>query len=139
MRVGKVQHLEAGFTYASVLGVIAVLGVGLVAASEVWVATAHRQKLAQLEWVGEQFVLGLGSYYYSSSGTVKIYPKTLRDLLEDRRFLTMRRHLREIYANPFTGKPDWELIIGDGGGIKGVQVAIPSSDGVQIRRFEHSF
>ena len=39
---------ERGFTYLGVLFAIAVLGLGLSAASEVWVTTAKRQRMEQL-------------------------------------------------------------------------------------------
>jgi type II secretory pathway pseudopilin PulG len=39
-----------------VLLAVALLGIGLAAASEVWTAVARSQKLEQLEWVGQQYV-----------------------------------------------------------------------------------
>ena len=114
---------QGGFTYLGVLFAIAVLGIGLTAASEVWVTTARRQRLEQLDWVGRQFVQAIGSYYESSPGLVKSYPRSLEDLLEDRRFPMVRRHLRQVYANPLTGAVDWELIMTPDGSIRGVRGA----------------
>ncbi|MCR5881421.1 hypothetical protein LRS03_00490 [Rhizobacter sp. J219] len=116
---------------------IALMSVGLLAASEVWVTQARRQQTAELDWIGEQYVQALGSYYHSSPGSVKVYPATLTELLEDRRFLFMRRHLRQIYRNPFTGKPDWEPIVGAGGGIVGVRARVSVPEGESVREFTH--
>lgn len=62
---------ERGFTYLGLLLAIALVGLGLSVASEVWVNVARRQKLEQLEFVGQQFVQAIGSYYESTPGPVK--------------------------------------------------------------------
>lgn len=40
---------------------------------------------------------------------------------KDRRFVTAQRYLRRIYVDPMTGKAEWDLIAGPGGGFMGVQ------------------
>ena len=127
--------VQGGFTYLGLIAAVAVLGVGLLAASEVWVTTARRERMVQLEWVGAQFVQAIDSYYWSSPGSVKTYPSDLNELLEDRRNLTMRRHLRQIYANPFSGKPDWALIAGPGGKVVGVRAVAQGAQGAEFREF----
>ena len=117
---------QRGFTYLGLLLAIALLGLGLSAASEVWVKVVQRQKLEQLEFVGQQFIQAIGSYYESSPGAVKRYPKSLEDLLEDKRYPFVRRHLRQVYRNPLTGKADWELIAAPGGGVRGVRTIVSS-------------
>ncbi|MFY9316308.1 MAG: type II secretion system protein, partial [Burkholderiales bacterium] len=42
------------------------------------------------------------------------------DLLEDKRYLTVQRYLRRVYADPITGKADWGLVPAPGGGIMGI-------------------
>jgi len=130
-------HQQAGFTYLALLIAIAVLGIGLTAASEVWVTSARRQKMVELDWVGEQFVLAVGSYYESSPGSVKVYPLQLEELLEDRRYLSMRRHLRKVYLNPFTGKTDWEIVRNPDGRIQGVRVVMQSAGSRIVREYVH--
>jgi type II secretory pathway pseudopilin PulG len=115
---------QGGFTYLGVLLAIALLGIGLAAASEVWSTTARRQRMAQLDWVGQQYVQAIGSYYESTPGRVKAYPRDLKDLVEDRRFAFVRRHLRQVYVNPLSGVADWQLINTADGGIRGVRVAM---------------
>jgi type II secretory pathway pseudopilin PulG len=112
-----------GFTYLGLLLAVAVIGVGLAVVSEIWVTTAHRQRLAELEWVGNQYVQAIGSYYESSPGGAKRFPSSIEELLEDKRVPFARRHLRQAYANPITGKQDWEWIVAPGGGIRGLRVS----------------
>ena len=121
---------QAGFTYLGLLLAIALLGLGLTAASEVWSTVARRQRIEQLEWVGQQYVRAIGSYYESSTGSAKAFPKTLQDLLEDRRFVFVRRHLRQVYANPLTGAADWELVRAPDGGVRGVRTVTTSPSDV---------
>ncbi|MDO9236950.1 MAG: type II secretion system protein [Aquabacterium sp.] len=111
---------EHGFTYLGLLIAIAIMGIGLLAVSEVWSTTAERQKMTQLDWVGQQYVQAIGSYYYSNTGSVNYYPTSLDDLLEDKRYLGIRRHIRRNYTNPFTGKTDWKVLSAPEGGINGV-------------------
>lgn len=130
MRVGRQRNRgrsfgarshSAGFTFLWVLFAVAIMGIGLLAVSEVWVTSAARYKRAQFEWVGAQYRQAIGSYYEASRGGAKEFPNKLEDLLSDPRYPTARRHLRAIYANPFTGKPDWELMRGGDGKVRGVR------------------
>jgi len=115
---------QRGFTYLALLLAIALLGIGLAAASEVWSTVAKRQRMEQLEWVGQQYLQAIGSYYESSPGPVKAYPKTLKELLDDKRFAFARRYLRQEYVNPFSGRPDWVLVRSSDGGIRGIRVEL---------------
>ena len=114
---------QGGFTYLWVLLAIAVLSLSLTAASDVWVTTARRQRVEQLEWVGQQYTQAIGSYYEASPGA-KIYPRTFKDLIEDRRFVFVRRHLRQLYVSPFA-EGDWESVRAADGGILGLRVLVP--------------
>lgn len=104
-----------------VLFSVAIVGIGLLAVSEVWVVTVARQKRVQFEWVGAQYRQAIGSYYELSRGGAKEFPPRLEDLLSDPRYPTVRRHLRATYTNPFTGKSDWEPVRGGDGRIRGVR------------------
>lgn len=129
---------QRGFTYLGVLIAIAIMGIGLSAVSEVWVRTARQQKQEELDWIGKQFTQAIGSYYLSTPGGAWVYPASLDDLLEDRRFATTRRHLREIYANPFSGKPDWEVVMGADGRVHGVLAAIGNDASSTLKTFAYA-
>lgn len=136
MRAGRAR----GFTYLGMLLALALLGIGLTAASEVWVTAARRQRLVQLEWVGQQFIQAIGSYYESApGGQAKAYPRTLHDLLEDKRYPFVRRHLRQSYANPFSATSDWELVLASGGGIRGVRALVPAIGDAAAQPKEFSY
>ena len=113
---------QSGFTYLWILFAIAMLGVSLTVSSQLWVSSAQRQKIEQMNWIGEQFKQAIGSYYESSPGSVKLYPLTPEMLLQDERFITTKRHLRKIYVSPFSGQPNWDWIRGADGGLRGVRV-----------------
>ncbi len=113
---------EGGFTFVSVLFAVTVMGIALLAASRVWTSMAAGEKEAELLFRGDQIRRAIGRYYEASPGA-KSYPPELQSLIKDPRFPAARRHLRRIYDDPFTGKPDWELIKAPGGGIMGVRSA----------------
>lgn len=115
-----------GFTYLGVLLALALVGIGLLAASEVWVTVAHRQRRAQLDWIGRQFEQAIGSYFESSPGGARTYPGSLDQLLLDPRYPTARRHLRQLYADPFSGSTDWTLLRLPDGGIRAICIDIPA-------------
>lgn len=118
-----------GFTYVGLLLVVALAGVVLAAAGELWSTTVQREREARLLAVGGELQRALQSYYDASPGT-KTPPETLEALLDDRRFPTTRRHLRRIYDDPMTGKKDWGLVR-MGGRIVGVHSV---SEGRPLRR-----
>ena len=88
-----------GFTYLTLLFVIAIVSVGLTAVGEMWSRRVERERAVQAEWVAKKVARARQSYYDASPGTVKQWPASTAELLEDRRFLGMRRHLREDYRN----------------------------------------
>ncbi|MEO3715586.1 type II secretion system protein [Roseateles flavus] len=112
---------QRGFTYLGVLLAVALIGLGLSLASEVWSTTARRQRQVQLEWVGQQYAQAIGSYYESTPGRVKAFPRSIDDLLDDKRVPFARRHLRQPYPNPLSSQMDWEMIRAPDGGIRCVK------------------
>ena len=112
---------QRGFTYLYALLLIGITGAALASFAGAWSHTRALEKRVELRWVGQQFKQAIGLYYERSPGSVKRYPEKLEDLVEDKRFVTTQRYLRRIYADPMTGKPDWELVPGSEGGIIGVR------------------
>lgn len=121
---------QGGFTYISLLFVIIVLGVSFSATSHVWSTIYKREKETELLFRGMQIRSAIKSYYDSTPG-VKQYPLKLKDLLKDPRQPTTRRHLRRIYPDPMTRKPNWVLVKGPDGRIMGVASA---SKAVPLKR-----
>lgn len=111
MQAGKSLVRQRGFGYLMVLFALAVIGAMLAGAGQVWHTAAQREKEAELLAIGQQFRQALGSYYRSSPGPQKELPKTLEDLLEDKRFSPPRHHLRALYVDPMTGQARWGLVI----------------------------
>lgn len=66
----------------------------------------QRQAEAELLWVGQQYRVAILSYYNAAPGGVKRLPTKVEELLEDKRFPTSRRHLRQAYTDPLRpGEP----------------------------------
>ncbi len=110
---------ERGFTYLGLLIIVMVMGAGLAATGTFWSTSAQREKERELLFIGGQFRQAIESYYRRSPGAA-VYPKSLAELVEDKRFPMPQHHLRRLYADPMTGKADWGLVEAPGGGIMGV-------------------
>jgi type II secretory pathway pseudopilin PulG len=120
-------RFQQGFTYLGLLMFVVISGIALSSTGQVWHAEAQREKERELLFIGEQFQKAIGSYYESTPGGVKIYPLTLQELLEDKRFVTVRRHLRTLYRDPILGKAEWGLVREQGRitGVHSLSVAKP--------------
>lgn len=125
MPAGSLKFMvgQRGFTYLAVIFMVAVAGIMLAATGTTWSLVKGRDDSEQLRFVGEQFRRAIGSYYEQSPGGAKHYPRRLEDLLKDDRSAEPRRHLRQIFLNPITGKADWELVVAPDGGVMGVTAA----------------
>ena len=108
---------ERGFTYVTVLFLVAMMAGGLALAGEVWHTSAMREKEADLLHVGNEYRKAIERYYVSGP---KQYPKSLADLVKDPRLPGTVRHLRRLYPDPITGKDEWGLVKSNDGGIAGV-------------------
>jgi type II secretory pathway pseudopilin PulG len=112
-----------GFTYLTVLFIVAILMGGLALVGEVWETSAKREKEAQLLFVGNQYRLAIKSYYECKppcSTNAKRYPPTLEELIKDARGGSTLRWLRTRYPDPFGGK-EWGIVKApDGNGVAGV-------------------
>ena len=117
---------EGGFTYIGLLTVVAISGVALGATGVLWQTEAKREKERELLFIGNQFRRAIEQYHSRTPGTVKAFPRSLEELVHDTRHPIPMRHLRRIYADPMTGRADWQLISGAGGGIVGVRSRSPA-------------
>ena len=109
---------ERGFAYVGVLVLTAVIGIGLMQAGLVWSKQRQRERETELLFVGGQIRLAIERYYRAPPGSQ--YPRLLDALVEDKRSPNVQHHLRRLYADPMTGKPDWGIVKAPDGGIIGV-------------------
>lgn len=98
-----------GFGYLGLLFFIALTAASLAALGQRWSMAAQRERERELVFRGQAIVRAIESYAAATPGR-PAYPQRLEDLVEDRRSLRPRHHLRQLYADPFTGEPDWELL-----------------------------
>ena len=103
-------HRSAGFTYIGLLIAVVILGLGLSAVGTVWRTQAQRERERELLFIGHEFETAIASYYNAGGGVMRGFPLEITDLLDDHRAAEPRHHLRRLYADPMTGKPDWTLL-----------------------------
>jgi type II secretory pathway pseudopilin PulG len=111
---------ERGFTLVAALLGTAVMGLALAATGDIWSQSRQRDREIDLLFAGNEIRTAISQYYERTPGGGKQYPATLEDLLQDKRYPTVQRHLRKVYADPMTGKAEWGLIAAPTGGIMGV-------------------
>jgi type II secretory pathway pseudopilin PulG len=102
-----------GFTYLGVLFLVALTSAGLATLGTAWSTGAQRERERELQFRGEAIATAIASYQRATPTPPAELPRSLDDLLEDRRGLLIRRHLRQRYVDPFTGEADWELVSQD--------------------------
>jgi type II secretory pathway pseudopilin PulG len=118
--VASAFQRERGFTYIGVLVLVALVGIALAAAGQVWHTAAKREKERELLFIGQEFRTALNRYAKHTPGKEKRAPMSLEELLQDPRHPGIRRYLRKIYVDPMTGSTEWGLIKGPAGEIYGM-------------------
>lgn len=117
---------QRGFTYVGLLLLVAMSSAALAAAGTLWSVESRREKEAELLFIGDQFAQAIASFRdRTPGGQVQRFPRDLQELLEDKRWPTVRRHLRQVYVDPMTGQRDWGLVAAPGGGVMGVYSLAP--------------
>ena len=132
------QRLRAclnGFAYVLLLVAVAVVAVSATATLRLGAQMGRRDAEQSLLYVGSEFERALRSYAnLPATATINANananstqallsakgPRTLEELLKDPRSPGVRRHLRQIYADPMTGLQTWGLIKDPAGFIIGV-------------------
>src|SRR5262245_15711260 len=110
---------QSGFTYIGLLILVAIIAVALTGTSQLLGTEQRRQSEQELLFAGTQYARAIASYRAASPGA-ETYPTRLEDLLEDKRFPVMRRHLRKLYPDPITRSSKWGIIPAANNGIAGV-------------------
>lgn len=93
---------------------LAIALIGGVSAVGLKVLKTHQIRSAEAELleIGMEFRNALQSYAESTPNGLPNTPGSLSELLRDPRFPGMKRHLRRLYHDPFTGKAEWGVIRG---------------------------
>lgn len=112
---------EAGFTYLALLMILSLLSLATNSVMTHIAQAAVREREDALLRFGEAYVDAIASYYQATPGRVKQWPKEISDLLEDKRHVSIKRHLRESYPDPVARNVAWTLVRAPDGGILGVQ------------------
>jgi type II secretory pathway pseudopilin PulG len=126
----------SGFAYVMLLVAIAVLGLFASQALQIGAQVSRRDAEQALLAIGAEYERALNSY----AGVIQTTPaqaanaaannargpKTLEELLKDPRNPGVKRHLRQIYADPMTGRDEWGLIKDASGYILGIYSQSPA-------------
>ena len=102
-----------GFGYLGLLFFVAITAAALAALGQAWSTAAQRERERELEFRGGEIARAIASYAAAANAdpaALVTYPTTLDDLLNDRRGIKARHHLRRAYTDPFTGRADWVQI-----------------------------
>jgi type II secretory pathway pseudopilin PulG len=130
---------QSGFTYLGALILIAMISVAATATLKLGAAMQRRAAEEQLLAIGGEFRDAFLSYANSTPPGQPRTPASLQDLLKDPRFPTVRRHLRRIYVDPISGKPEWGIIPAQPGpGIMGVY-SLADGTPIKVANFELRF
>ena len=108
MPIGK----AGGFSYLGLLFFVAITAAALAALGQAWSTAAQRERERELDFRGNEIARAIASYAAASADprVPTAYPTSLDDLLNDRRGIKTRHHLRRAYTDPFTGQADWVLV-----------------------------
>jgi hypothetical protein len=114
--LGKSQQ---GFGYLAVLFIALILAIYSGVAYERLDTIMRRDKEQEWLFVGKQYQQAIASYYNQPPDGVKVLPDSVDELVEDKRFLRAKHHLRKVYLDPMTGG-SWLLLQNENHKIIGV-------------------
>ncbi|MCM8597111.1 MAG: type II secretion system GspH family protein [Candidatus Accumulibacter sp.] len=126
---------QTGFTYLGLMILVAVLALATSATLTLGSIAQRREAEQRLLEVGDAYRRAIASYLNSSPAGDRRYPAALGDLLKDPRYPGVRRHLRQLYPDPITGKNEWGLDLAPGGGIMGIH-SLSNAPPIKIAEFE---
>lgn len=137
MRTGSTT--ASGFAYVMLLVAIALIGVAASSSLSLGASFARRDAERQLVAVGLEYKRAIRTYagvpLAAVAPTAARGPRDLDELLKDPRVPGTRRHLRQRYADPLTGRKDWGLIRDAWGYIVGIH-STASGQPIQRTAFE---
>jgi type II secretory pathway pseudopilin PulG len=106
------------------LWLLALSAAGVAVVTESWTLAAHRERERELIFRGEQIRAAIERYRRAYPARSE-WPKSLDDLLEDRRQDDVRHHLRRRFSDPFAPDRGWGEVREIGGGLIGVHSTAP--------------
>ena len=114
MQTGK--RRQRGSVFMGMLVTVAVVAVMLMEVGTLWSSVLQRERELELLARGNEIRRAIGLYYAAGN----TFPKSLDDLVLDRRRPTIQRYLRRAYTDPLTGDAEWGVVAGPGETIMGV-------------------
>ncbi len=130
---------QAGFTYLGLIILVFIVGLVGAATLKVGALLQRAQLETELLETGAQFSAALKSYADATPRGQPTQPLTLQELLRDTRFPTPRRHLRKIFVDPITGRPEWGIVsAAQGGRILGVY-SLSQAKPLKLAGFDERF
>lgn len=109
-----------GYGYVALLVLVAVIGMSAAMSLQTGAQVQRRAAEQALLQIGEDFRRALDSYRAATPIGQRSTPAAVQDLLRDPRYPSVRRHLRQLPADPITGSRDWGIVTGPDGGIVAV-------------------
>ena len=133
------KQRQQGFTYLSLVILLAIIGLVGAAALKVDALMARAAAEEELLEIGAAFSAALDSYAAATPHGKPTQPPTLQDLLKDTRFPTIRRHLRKIFVDPISGKAEWGITYaGDKTGVIGIY-SLAQAQPLKLANFDGRF
>lgn len=120
MRCRQFQRQEGGFSYLALLIVIGIIGAMAAGALGAGATMQRRAAEEELLFIGLQFQRAFQSYRNATPPGQPPFPERLEDLVRDKRGGMVKRHLRKIFMDPLTARPDWGVIDAPGGRVAGI-------------------
>ena len=114
MQTGK--RRQHGSVFMGMLVTVAVVAVMLMEVGTLWSSVLQRERELELLARGNEIRRAIGLYYAAGN----TFPKSLDELVLDRRQPTIKRYLRRVYDDPLTGNAEWGVVAGPGQTIVGV-------------------
>ena len=111
---------QAGYTLIAMLAAVALIALALSVAGPRWADQNRRAREQELLRVGGLYARAIAEFREDSPGTLKTYPRSLDELTLDKRFVGVRRHLRELYPDPLDPARPWGLVQDLDGNVVGV-------------------
>lgn len=123
---------QSGITYIGLLLVIVLIGIATTALTPMWHTMVQRDREAELLFRLGEFRRAIARYRQDHGH----YPAELKDLLEDKTQIQIRRYLRRIYTDPMTKAADWklDLIVDKTGTVSGIRDVHSQSNAEGFRK-----